>query len=146
MSAPPSTSVPSGVPRISGPPGPRAHDRRLEAAAAQVVDRDDPAVAQPARRGVLHGGLGVGDQQWRLEPGRPRDLLEPPAARGRPGRGVGEHDPLRRPALPVGHPRHDVAQLGAQQGGHGVRHVAQPDRLGVAQPPLEPAGPPAPAG
>ena len=114
--------------------GSRAHDRRLEPAPAQVVHRKDPAGPQPARRGVVHGRLGIGHQRRRLDPGGARDLLEPAAAGRGPGRGVGEHDPVCRLALPVGRPCHDVAQLCGEQGGHRVRHVTEPDRLRIAQP------------
>ena len=88
---------------------------------------------QPVGQRVRHGGHGVGDGAVRGDPSGAGHQVEPVAAVPVPARRPGEHDALRGTALDVGHPRHDVAQLRAEQGGDGVGQAVQDDRRRVVQ-------------
>ncbi|MCO5595381.1 hypothetical protein L7F22_049423 [Adiantum nelumboides] len=117
-----------------------AHDGGVEGPAAQVVDGDGRAGLDPlVGRVVQRGGLRLGEErdgQPALGEGRGEQVALVRA----PGRRVGHRDALGRAALGA---RDDVDDVLGQQRGQllgGEGPLAERDRRGVADAPLELAG------
>ena len=115
-----------------------AQDRRLEGAAAEVVDGDHGPGRHALLAGVLNGGrLRLGKQR-RVGDARLADgLLEEVDLVGAVAGGMGDDDGHRRFAQFLGDATHDGPQLVRHKGLCAVRRPTDDDRHRVAEPPLE---------
>ena len=146
-SMPPRCSMPSGGPSKLEPVLRLAQHGRVERAAAEVVDRDHLAGADPLARGVRdRRGLGLAAHPYARQPGHPHGLVEQVALERPPVGRMGDRHRVRRPALLRGHGlQHLLQQPGHERLG-GVGPAADQHGHRVADPALELAGQPARVG
>ena len=113
------------------------HDRRVERAAAEVIDRDDVAGREPTEAGVVHGGgYRLGYEGDRADSGQPPGFAQQVELVVTPCRGVGEDDCVRTGAGACGRDRYDVTQQVTHQRFRAIRLARHDHRCRVAEPAL----------